>query len=563
MKKLKIMAFALSCFLICAAFAGCKVTPPPPPPPGKTELQVFITARGYGSAFAEALAEAYMEENDGIYVRVLTPTPDPNDVAVSLKAGPSKNDADVYFLIHNGIFSQLSQAGYVSGYSGPAWAELSDVYNSPLEGYQESGEGILIKDFMNPDVTDMLTYKDGKQYSVSWSPGLTGLLYNKTLWDKTNKNLREASPAQAEMELPKTTKEMFALFDRISGFPTGIKGGTSSEPVFPFSYSGINNYMHYLTRTWWPQYDGKAKAFAFLEGKDDETGLYTADIYNSQGRLAAYDAARSMILQTNKYVSSKDAATEYLPAQLNFLRGKAFFNVNGDWLEREASGSFNPGEADIAFMRVPVISDIVNNPKLAAVFTGSDANKESLLVETIKYIDYTIGEGPAVSKPAFVDTHPEEYQFLRDARLIQCCEQTYLAAIPDYSAQKAEAKDFLKFMLSKKGQEIFMSKTFGTRAPLEVNAEQFEYYGKPATTVMCKSKLQLTSNWIPFSPDSNRHPMMYLSNIQTYMGDGTSMTTAFGASNPISANAYWGAEVNTYHDGRWPGLMAAAGVSNP
>ena len=63
------------------------------------------------------------------------------------------------------------------------------------------------------------------------------------------------------------------------------------------------------------------------------------------------------------------------------------FSTNGDWMENEVSSDLNPGDANIEFMRIPVISSIVNADGIANDFTGTDEEKEAKLIAIIRYID--------------------------------------------------------------------------------------------------------------------------------------------------------------------------------
>ncbi|MBO6263637.1 MAG: hypothetical protein J6N93_05150, partial [Clostridia bacterium] len=104
-------------------------------------LNVAVVAKGYGSDFVKDLAESYNETHKDVTVKVVKTTPDSSFVESSLNLGASKNKIDLYFTILNNVFATQSVA------SGYKWADLSDVYETDLEGYNETGK---IKDLMNP-----------------------------------------------------------------------------------------------------------------------------------------------------------------------------------------------------------------------------------------------------------------------------------------------------------------------------------------------------------------------------------------------------------------------------
>lgn len=506
-------------------------------------LNVAVVAKGYGSDFVKNLAEAYNETHEESEVKIVRTTPDTSFVESSLNLGARQNTIDLYFTITNNIFATQSVA------SGYKWADLSDVYESEIEGYTESGK---IKDLLNPYYYEVMTYKDGKQYAVPWTSGAVGLLYNKTLWDKTNANLKNAG--KAELSLPVTTDEMFELFDKIK--TSDVK--SASGGAYAFSYSGIDSYLHFMFGDLWMQYEGQEVSAAFYEGKNEE-GTYTAEIYNTKGRLEAYDTIRSMILQFNGYVATTNISDSYDIEQLNFLRGNAFFSCNGDWLEREASKQFNPGDADVAFIRTPIMSSVVENPKISADFTGDATSKENKLRTIIRYIDenYINGDKAINSSDASaLGISEATLTFLCNSRMIKFCLPDFVAMVPEYSSSIDLAKDFLKFMYSKDGQETVMSSTYGCMAPLTVDITQFDYYND--ARIFSRSKLEIVSKQIPFG-NANNYPMEYLGGI---VPTRDSMPSAFGTATPsFTAQEFLNREYN-YYQSSWSSIMSLAGVSN-
>ena len=525
--------------------------------PGETPiLQIAVIAKGYGGDYADELARAFQRKT-GIKSKVVNSTPDESFVANSLMLGPSVNDIDVYFALNGAIIPQLMDSAWGGG---PAWADLSDVYDTPAAGYNESGAGVTYGKLMDPYFLQAMTYPSGnglnsdyagKRFAVPWSSGISGFIYNNTLWETTNAKL----PAGQKLKLPKTTDEMFTLFEKIKAIPSNDRGG-----AYAFTYSGLSNYLDMAFAHWWPQYDGLKQAGSFFQGKLTAGGPYTADIYNTQGRLEAYKAVERMLRPSNCYANPADVATVF-ESQLNFLEGKAFFNLNGEWLEREMSGQFVPGEADVRYFRAPVISAIVNNPEISALFTGSVTQKDALLSQAVDYIDeYYINGNASAQKPAFLSgASSAQIDFLKDARLTQYCQARYIAAVPGYSNQISAAKEFLKFMLSKEGQEIVMETTCGAvKAPLSVNAAQFDYY-KNEATAFYKSKIEIMKKWEPFSYGTN-YPIVFLGGAAPFGGGNYGFTQSFAMSYGISAETYFSNEVN-YYKGYWPSIMAVSGLA--
>lgn len=498
MKKLKLAALTLCAVMALAPLAACKGGGKA----DKASLQIFVQGGGYGFDYIDKMAAEYMSRNTGVKVEIVMQTDQSSFIDSTILQGPADNDIDLYFGAFGygncvPVFTMQSRSNPVYGWTGKAWADLSDIYESPLDpAYNEakSGKYKTIGDAMNRYYLDTLTYyEDGKQYGVPSSPGFNGLLYNKTLWDNTNARL----PSGSKLELPVTTTEMFALWTRMAS--TQVQN--ASYGAYPYIYSATSDYHWIGFSTWWAQHAGIDDANLFLEGRTAANGPITADIYASPSRLEAYKIVAETMRGAG-YVNSKYHSAPFKDVQLLFLQGEAFFNLNGDWLEKEMSGSFKPGQKDIRYIRFPIISDIIHNLPDGTV--ENDAELSAL----VKAID----AGSAELSGAGYGVSQADFDRVKQARRTNVGDPQYLAVVPAYSDKLAEAKDFIRFMLSKDGQQICMENTYGVRAPLEVDVTQYKYYAE--ATEMCKSKFELTSDWIPFLPWGQKNPAQHLGNIQ-------------------------------------------------
>lgn len=511
----------------------------------KGVVQVGVVSKGYGYEFAEKLIEAYNKKEGREAAKLVYNGA--NTAYQDQRLQLPNNQVDVIFAITNTVFA--TQSNEMLDYH---WADLSDVYNAPLEGYEESDGVKTNKDYIDKSFVDGFTYTDGKQYSVPFTSGVVGLLCNKTKWDSTNENLRNAG--KEELILPKTTSEMFTLFNRIK--TTDVRN--ASGGTYAFSYSGINSYMHFMFNSLWPQYLGQTASENFFKGQD-ENGIYTPEIYNTDARRYAYDTVRNMILSSKGYVSQDDISTTYDMEQLSFLRGNSFFSCNGDWMENEASKYFNPGEADVIVLRTPVMSEIVNIPALSADFTGSDARKDEKLSNIISFIDEHYIEADEVPTQAHADSLSislNTLEFIKHARLVRHSLLDFIGVVPEYSAELTEAKDFLKFMLSKDGQEIVMKSTYGCAAPMTIDYKQMDYY--QYGTAFTKSRLEIVRKSIPYGNAMN-YPMEYLGKCTPCLD--LKIASAFGGKSPVTASALVEEEYQMYSN-TWQDKMRLAGVSN-
>ena len=547
MKKMKFapIALALVAFATCFSAVGCGEEASGNG--ASTIVKVGVEAKGYGSAHVKALAERYNSMQSDVEIRIVKDTPQSNYHTNQLAVGAKKCDVDLFFTLTNSVFYTQSQAGKNH------WADLSDVYDTVAVGYAEADGVKTIEDLLEPSFVKNFTYEDGKQYSMPYTSGVVGMLYNKTKWDATNAKL--AAAGKAELVLPKTTDEMFTLFNRIK--TTEVK--TASDGAYAFSYSGVDSYMHFLFNGLWPQYLGQTGAENFMEGKD-ENGVYTADIYNTKAREYAFEVIRKMIMVENGFVSSTDQAQQYSQEQLSFMRGSAFFSVNGDWLEREVSSKFKPGEADVMMIRTPVMSKIVENDTIKADFEGTASQKDAKLSTIISFIDehYIDANGtPNETDAASLGVTLTTLQFIQHARLARHSLPDFVTVIPEFSNEINEAKDFLRFMYSKEGQDIVLQNTYGCAAPMAIDYSQMDYYA--TATYYSRTRLDMLSKSISYG-NAFSTPMQYLAGLRLYP-DGNKLATYFGGTSPSSARDLLKDEYESYKT-RWEDMMAQANVSN-
>lgn len=539
-----IMAILLAVLMVFAMMACGEEKEPEST---RTVVEIGMATKGYGSEYAYALCDVYNAMQDKVEVKVVKVTSDSSYQDNQLNLGPSKNKKDIFITLINSVFSTQNKA------QGYHWADLSDIYDSVAEGYIESDGQKKIKDILDPEFVSNFTYKDGKQYSLPVTSGVIGLLYNKTKWDATNKNLKDAG--KEELVLPKTTDEMFALFEKIKT----VEVKQASDGAYAFSYSGIDSYMHFLFNSLWPQYLGKTASENFFEGKD-ENGVYSAEIYRSIGREYAFEVIRKMIMKSSGYVSTEDINKQYDQEQLAFMRGSAFFSCNGDWLEREVSKkNYKPGEADVEMIRTPVMSKIVKNEACKAFFTGTDKENDIKLSQVITFIDehYIDGnETPSEADAASLGLDLKALEYIQHARLVRHTLPDFLVVVPEYSEEIEEAKDFIRFMYSKEGQDIILQNTYGCAAPLTIDYSQMDFYS--TATYYSKSRLSMIQKSVPYGNAFN-YPMEYLGGISIYPAGR--IQSAFGGDSPMSARALLLEEYNKYAD-TWLEIMAQAGVSN-
>ena len=540
MKK-KIVTWGVLLVMLAQILTGCNnQAADPSSGNGKGDtLKLAIVAKGYGDEFLKQLASAYQEKT-GVKTELVKSSSDSSWVSAQLLSGAKLNDVDLYFDINNAAMYSVAQKNYLAGYER-AFIDLSDIYDEVPEGY---GTDKKLKELVGEYAMRAVTwdldgegYGDGKQYFVSYVTAMEGLLYNVDLFEKYN------------LSVPKTTNEFFALMDSLKTINKGSYAVNSAgRKIYPYVYSGKANYSNMIGRVWWAQYDGLQAYYNIWKGQN-ENGEYTADSQKPLGKLSAMQHVAKILNYDSGYTSEVCYDQNFTTAQVLFLDKQAFMMTTGDWVEREMSGNYGDAQMNIAFMRIPVNSDIVK--KCDSIKT------EAQLVEAISYVD-----GDVTERPGFLSD--ADLARIQEARSIYSCEANqHIAYIPAYSNMVDEAKDFLRFMLSKEGQEIMLEYAYGNMAPLNVNVTEFEQFNSLSPLQKSKYELMTSGSGMSFVGENRSHPVSYAGGILDFYAP--QMDYAFGAITTsgtyMTPMELWESNYE-YKSGSWADILAKAGVSN-
>ena len=537
--KRRMISLALALVIALSVMAGCSGSPTGGGAGNKATaetLQIGVENKGYGDTFAKKLAEAF-EAKTGIDTMVVKSNSS-DWTETALLAGAKNNDIDVIFDINNLAMKNLATAYYVDGCER-AYADLSDIYNAPLEGYDTDKP---LKEIVFPFSLDACTwggedkgYGDGKQYFVNWAAGVEGIVYNEALFEKYG------------FSVPKTTNELLALMEQMKTVNNGTYAvNDQGDTIYPIAYSGKANYLHYPQLVWWAQYDGIDTFNNILQGKD-ANGNYTAESQKTVGKLSSFSIVANMLDADKKYADPVCTSLNFTDAQTYFLMPAAFMMSTGDWLEREMSSNFD-GDMKIAFMPIPVNSDIVAN--------CTTVTDDAQLSEVVSYID-----GDITEKPAYVSD--ADLAYIKSARSMYCCEgNQHICYIPAYSNNIENAKKFIQFMLSKEGQEIMLQYSYGNMAMLNVDPTQFSYYESLSNLQKSKLKIMQGGDGATFVGKNYVHPMYYAGGMELCYNF---MEMAFGVTKDSgsykTAKQFWDNEYAMISS-KFDTIMSQAGVSN-
>jgi N-acetylglucosamine transport system substrate-binding protein len=198
---------------------------------------------------------------------------------------------------------------------------------SPIDEYLDlntDGENKKVKDIVGENLINIMSV-NGKAYLLLSNINVSGLYYNKTLFDK--KGWKE----------PQTWDEFISLCRQIKATEPGI------EPlIYPGKYPG---YFHDSFFT--PNVLSLGKGLETLKAMNNmEKG-----IWSSQAVLEA--AKRIQQLQNEGLFARGLVSLSHTEAQMEFINGRAAFICNGSWLDNEMAGNW-PDDFNLTYIAPPV-----------------------------------------------------------------------------------------------------------------------------------------------------------------------------------------------------------------
>lgn len=490
-------------------------------------VEINVLNKGYGVEWLNKIIEAYNKKGGEFNAKLVTTTSSSSKFIEEIKSGPSANTIDLYVTIQSNYYRDLIADGrnVVNGYDC-VFADLSDVYSAPLADYDNKS----LLEMMPQYYVDAMTTKDGKKYTLPWAMGFEGMLCNTSLMKQYN------------FEVPNTTEEMIALFDKIKVVNNGTYATATvadvTMPVYPLYYARENNYSMYAWLCWWSQYEGMDNYYNFLEGKD-ANGNYSYNIFAQEGRIEALNVIERVLNQDNGYTNKNSLSFQV--SQQYFLDGLSFFNFNGDWVEREARANESIG--NIEFIKTPIISSIIKKTP-----TISDDKTLSAVISAIDK-----GES------SYAGVSTEDFALIKSARELQCTEgEQHIICVPSYSNNIAGAKDFIKFMLSNEGQNIEMQYSCGNAVPFDRDFTKYACYN--GLSAFAKSKLSLWKT-SQFTGRKYNTPMTFDGGLRVFRED-VWPELAFGtdvAKNKKTVEEYVLEDLE-YYKGQWSTMTKNAGV---
>ena len=347
------------------------------------------------------------------------------------------------------------------------WQKLAaqDLLEPLDEVYAASfDETMTIESALNPKLKNYgkMTLRETHYYTIPWSDGATGIIYNYAMFE------------QYGWEVPTTVDELMGLCDQIKS--------DTNDAVRPFAMLGA--YSNYIVDTWWAQYEGAdnyTKFFQYASDPDGD-GVYdyandsTSIGYVQQGRVEALRTFENLfydnvVWDTKNLVHGISSHTD---AQTAFANGQAAMIVEGAWVETEAKNSIAPG-FEMRMMPTP-------------------------------YLD-----------GALTDENGDPIQVLASQAGDFMC-------IPKNANNVEGAKDFLKYVNSRKGCESYTKSLNGALRPFQYKADEIE--GVTASEFM-KSCWDIYQNSTVVYNYSN-NPMSWSNKLGAWSGVGAPYDNILG-----------------------------------
>ncbi len=400
---------------------------------GKGTIEISVTKLGYGTDWLKALCKAYNEKT-GVGFKINEVVGQAGIESIQTEMESLASSTDLFITRPKNYFKMVySGAIKVGGKTYDcALADLTDVFTTPLEG--ENGATVLSK--MHKAYSDYLNI-DGKYYGLPWGGGdIMAIVRNLNVWNKLGFK---------DEDVPNTTDEMFALCDK-----------TKEKGTAPFIYSFLNEYYSTIVPIWFAQYEGSASMANWYNGRDP-AGQETYNIYSYDGMVKSLEILQTLLDSKKGYQHDASKTLPFTSMQGYFLQDQALFCVNGSWLETEMGSNFKDSNVD--YIKTPIVSAL--SEKLSYYKENDQKGNDKKLSALIDYVDgrvTTLPEGTTEDDAAIVRDARVSASYIRGG-------QDHNMLVPSYSDQIENTKDFLRYIFSDEGLNLYYKTMDGSTLP--------------------------------------------------------------------------------------------------
>lgn len=264
------------------------------------ELLVSYFLGGIGDEWFKYLKTEFERTHQGVTV-VLDGSPSMNDTMVSRIEG-NIDVPDIMFLYTPGLWLRWGTQGKI--------LELSDMYAKKVPGTE-----ITLENYIVDSRREMYFFNNGtttKKYAMPWSDGVTGIVYNKNMFDSNG------------WSFPDTWDGFVELCNKIK-----------AKGIAPLTYPGLSaGYTSAAIMPWIAQELGDNKYKQLMNPTSDT-------IYEDTGILKAWEKYEQLF--KSGWILKGTQALTHIQAQMEFLNGKAAMIFDGFWLESEMKTAMPKG----------------------------------------------------------------------------------------------------------------------------------------------------------------------------------------------------------------------------
>ena len=438
-KSTKILCAAMALAMSVSSLAACVGEKNNP-----DALLITAAELGYGLDWLDDIVDAY-EKKTGVDVTVVRKVGQAGVSAINTELESLAAETDLFFAKSSQYHKTIYQ-GSINAQGKTfdcLYADISDVWNAEVDGKS----GVSIKSKTDARFENLYGI-DGKYYALPWAGGVMGIIRNNIVWEQLG---------FTDADTPLTTDMLFEVCDRIL---TEAAKNASTKDVAPFIYSLEDEYYGTVTPIWFAQYEGKEGIENFKNGRDPE-GLVSANLYTYDGQDRALRVLSNLLDKNKKYQHTASESLDFTSMQSYFLLNQAVFCVNGAWLEIEMGSKYK--NSDIEYIKTPVVSAL--SEKLS-YYSASATDNDAKLRELISFVDAHPTKGDNDGAPAFATA--DDIEIVREARQMSysMAGGDHIAVVPAYSDKVEMAKEFLKFMYSNEGLNIYYKSTGGAMLPV-------------------------------------------------------------------------------------------------
>ena len=482
MKKILSMAMAaLMAFGGLLTCVGCKV---------KDKIvddDKTINVRLYKAGFGERFLYEFKDKFETAYAaegykfNILTPQQSHAGTPMvdEMYEGYEKKKIDLY--ITGAITpNHVSSTGI---YDKELCENLEDlVFTKSAINYDLTESSNTINQRLSSDIKPFTMADSGETYGFTWAQTTAGLVVN-------TKKLA----AYGVTELPRTTNELFEIFDLI--LEKEAEKPTNTHPVtynLSIAAGGASTYQNSAIQTWMAQYDVDTFNEFFRMQTKGEDGAWTNmeepwKVFENENWKAVLETSYQFMDEKYAAESSGDTTMKLDQTQKLIMddangQNNAIFMLNGDWFLNEVgiTGSNKTRLHNIEFINVPVISALgVKTFGTSTKYGLSEAECDEVLSLICKLVDENKPLSEIISTVEAekgVALDEADAKVIVDARgLTYARGIEHLAFIPKGCAKKDIAALALRMMASDDYAETFMEYANGL-SPYATNIQKTSAY---------------------------------------------------------------------------------------